>query len=111
MEIRWDVFLIIVGAAIVTFIPRVVPLMVLSRIELPEWGMRWLNYVPISVMAALISQEILVHDGEFSSLTDNIQLVAAIPTFLIAIKTRSLLVTVLSGVIFFMFLRWVFTLV
>ncbi|PJN91630.1 AzlD domain-containing protein [Bacillus sp. mrc49] len=107
MEIRWGVFLIIAGAAIVTFIPRVVPLMVLSRIELPEWGMRWLNYVPISVMAALISQEVLVHDGKFSSITDNVQLLAAIPTFLIAIKTRSLLVTVLSGVTFFMLFRWV----
>ncbi|WP_285767087.1 AzlD domain-containing protein [Peribacillus sp. SI8-4] len=107
MEMRWEVVLIILGAAIVTFIPRVVPLMVLSRVELPEWGMRWLNYVPISVMAALIGQEILVHDGKLTSITDNVQLLAAIPTFFIAIKTRSLLITVLSGVIFFMILRWI----
>ncbi|MCK1995032.1 AzlD domain-containing protein [Peribacillus muralis] len=106
MDISLGVFLVIVGAAIVTFIPRVLPLMILSRIELPEWGLRWLNYVPISVMAALIGQEILIHDGKFPSITDNVHLLAAIPTFLIAIKTRSLLATVLSGVILFMFLRW-----
>ncbi|TKI83496.1 AzlD domain-containing protein, partial [Bacillus mycoides] len=29
MEVRWEVLLIILGTAIVTFIPRVVPLMVL----------------------------------------------------------------------------------
>ncbi|MGE7762507.1 AzlD domain-containing protein [Peribacillus sp. NPDC097895] len=106
MEVRLDVFLIILGAAIVTFIPRVVPLMVLSRFELPEWGMRWLNYVPISVIAALIGQEILMHDGKISSFTNNVELLAAIPTFFIAIKTRSLLATVIAGVIFFMGLRW-----
>lgn len=99
MEVRWDVLLIILGAALVTFIPRVVPLMILSRFELPEWGKRWLNYVPISVMAALIGQEILMNDGKISSLTNNVELVAAIPTFWIAIKTRSLLGTVLAGII------------
>lgn len=67
MEVRWEVFLIILGSAFVTFIPRVVPLMILSRFELPEWGMRWLNYVPISVIAALIGQEIFIHDGRISS--------------------------------------------
>ncbi|MFC8689517.1 AzlD domain-containing protein [Brevibacillus porteri] len=108
MEIRWDVFLIILGAAFVTFIPRVVPLMVLSRFELPEWGMRWLNYVPISVIAALIGQEIFMHDGKISSFTNNIELLAAIPTFLIAIKTRSLLGTVLGGITSVIVLRFLF---
>lgn len=105
MEVRWDVLLIILGAALVTFIPRVAPLMILSRFELPEWGMRWLNYVPISVMAALIGQEILMNDGKISSLFNNVELFAAIPTFWIAIKTRSLLGTVLAGVISVMILR------
>lgn len=105
MEVRWDVLLIILGSALVTFIPRVAPLMILSRFELPEWGMRWLNYVPISVMAALIGQEILMNDGKISSLFNNVELYAAIPTFWIAIKTRSLLGTVLAGIISVMILR------
>lgn len=108
MEVRWDVFLIILGAALVTFIPRVAPLMILSRFELPEWGMRWLNYVPISVMAALIGQEILMNDGKITSLFNNVELLAAIPTFLIAIKTRSLLGTVLGGIASVMILRMIF---
>jgi branched-subunit amino acid transport protein len=106
MEVRWGVFLIILGSAYVTFIPRVVPLMVLSRFELPAWAMRWLNYVPISVIAALIGQEIFIHDGKIISLTSNIQFFAAIPTFFIAIKTRSLLGTVLGGIISIIVLRF-----
>lgn len=77
------IFLIILGSAIVMFIPRVVPLMVLSRFELPEWGMRWLNYVPISVIAALIGQEIFIHDGKIAPLTNNIEFFAAIPLSLL----------------------------
>lgn len=82
--------------------------MILSRFQLPEWGMRWLNYVPISIMAALIGQEIFLNDEKFSSLANNVELFAAIPTFWIAIKTRSLLGTVLAGVISVMILRMFF---
>ncbi|MGQ3545638.1 AzlD domain-containing protein [Bacillus cereus] len=108
MEVRWGVFLIILWSAIVTFIPRVVPLMVLSRFELPVGAIRWLNYVPISVIAALIGQEIFIHDGKITSLTSNIEFFAAIPTFFIAIKTRSLLGTVLGGIISIIVLRFLF---
>ncbi|MGG1664548.1 AzlD domain-containing protein [Brevibacillus sp. NRS-1366] len=106
MEVRWDIFLIILGSALVTFLPRVLPLMVLSRMELPDWGIRWLNYVPISVMAALVGQELLLHDGQLAPLFTNLELMAAIPTFLVAIMTRSLLGTVVAGMISIMILRY-----
>jgi len=105
MEVRWDVFLIIFGSALVTFLPRVLPLMVLSRMELPEWAIRWLNYVPISVMAALVGQELFVQDGRFS-LLNNVELLAAIPTVLVAMRTKSLLGTVVMGMVSIMALRF-----
>lgn len=98
----------IVGTALVTFIPRILPLMVLSRFQLPEWATRWLSYVPISVMAALVAQEIFKNGEKVSLSINNVELLAAIPTFFIAIKTRSLLVTVLAGIIVVMVLRFLF---
>lgn len=106
MEVRWEVLLIILGAALVTFLPRVLPLMVLSRMTLPEWGIRWLGHVPIAVMAALVGQEVLLHDGKWASLSTNVELLAAILTFLVALKTRSLLGTVVSGIVAIMVLRY-----
>lgn len=97
--------MIIFGSALVTFLPRVLPLMVLSRVELPEWAIRWLNYVPISVMAALVGQELFVQGGRFF-LLNNVELLAAIPTVLVAMKTRSLLGTVVTGMISIMALRF-----
>ena len=99
--------MIIIGSALVTFLPRVLPLMVLSRTELPEWGIRWLNYVPISVMAALVGQELFVQDRQFS-LINNVELLAAIPTVLVAMKTKSLLGTVVVGMVSIMALRFFF---
>ncbi|MDQ0194367.1 branched-subunit amino acid transport protein [Paenibacillus wynnii] len=101
-----DIFLIIIGAALVTFIPRVLPLMLLSRINLPEWGMRWLNYVPIAVMAALVAQALFIQDDQFSLSSNNLELIAALPTFWVAVKTRSLLGTVVVGMISLMVLRF-----
>jgi len=105
---RTDIILIIIGAAFVTFIPRVLPLMLLSRVNLPEWGMRWLNYVPIAVMAALVAQELFIQDGHFSLSGNRLELLAALPTFFVAVKTRSLLGTVVVGMISLMALRFFF---
>ncbi|WP_160725395.1 AzlD domain-containing protein [Bacillus sp. USDA818B3_A] len=108
MEVRWSIFLIILGSALVTFIPRVLPIAILSRVELPDWAMRWLNYVPIAVMAALVGQELITPNGKLEPLQNNLELIAALPTFIIAIVTRSLLGTVLAGIVSIMVLRFVF---
>lgn len=108
MEVRLGIFLIILGTALVTFIPRVLPLMVLTRFELPEWATRWLSFVPISVMAALVGQELFINDGEMSFTGNSLEIIAAIPTFLIAIRTKSLLATVVAGILTLMALRFIF---
>lgn len=108
MEVSRTVLLIVIGGAIVTFLPRVVPLVVLSRMKLPESILRWLHYVPIAILAALVGQELFVHDDEVS-MKLNPELLATIPTALVAIKTRSLFWTVIVGVIAFVLLRFLFT--
>ena len=81
MEVRWSIFIIILGSALVTFIPRVLPIAILSRVELPEWAMRWLSYVPIAVMAALVGQELLMPNGKLEPLHKNLELIAALAYF------------------------------
>lgn len=108
MEISSYVLLIIIGSAVVTFIPRVLPLALLSRIQIPDWGINWLKHVPIAVMAALLAQELFISDNQFSITDHLLELGAAIPTFIIAILTRSLLGTVLIGLASLMLLRFFF---
>ncbi|MFJ7679613.1 AzlD domain-containing protein [Peribacillus sp. NPDC097264] len=105
MEINAYIFYVILGAAIVTVIPRVLPLVLLSKMHIPEWGINWLKHVPVAVMAALLAQELLLVDQSFSLRENLLSLAAALPTFAIAIFTRSLLITVLGGVLSLMALR------
>ncbi|MGO4529868.1 AzlD domain-containing protein [Paenibacillus sp. 2TAF8] len=106
MEVRWDVFWIIMGSALLTFIPRVLPLMLFSKIQIPVWLMRWLEYVPVAVMASLIGQELFMSGSRLVPITENAALWAALPTVAVAIWTRSLLGTVLVGIVSMMILRY-----
>jgi branched-subunit amino acid transport protein len=106
MEVRWDVFWIIMGSALLTFIPRVLPLMLFSKIQIPLWLLRWLEYVPVAVMAALIGQELFMSDNQLVPITQNAALWASLPTIAVAIWTRSLLGTVLVGIVAMMILRY-----
>lgn len=108
MEINPYILLIIIGCAIVTFIPRVLPLMLLSRIELPKWMINWLKHIPVAVMAALLAQELLMSNDEFSLIENKLELFACIPAFLTAFLTRSLLGTVIVGLLSMMLLRYFF---
>ena len=105
MEVSWTILIIIIGCALVTFVPRVLPLMILSQLELPTWLIRWLKNVPVAVMAALLAQELLLSNNQFSIMDNGLKILAAIPAFIIAILTKSLLGTVMAGVIIMMILR------
>ncbi|MET1179099.1 AzlD domain-containing protein [Peribacillus simplex] len=108
MEISGYILAVIVGISIVTFIPRVVPLVLLSKVEIPKWGFDWLKHVPVAVMAALLAQELLLSEQVFSIKDNALNLAAALPAFLVAIFTRSLLGTVMIGVLSLMILRFFF---
>ena len=94
--------LLICSMALVTYIPRVLPLWLLSSRTLHPALMRWLEMIPPAVLAALLAPALLLqkdaagHDALFFSL-DNIFLLATLPTFLIACKARSFFWTVAAG--------------
>ncbi|HEK9102504.1 AzlD domain-containing protein [Bacillus pfraonensis] len=100
MEVRLDVLLLLIGAGVVTLIPRLLPLIVFSKIQIPDWGLKWLSYIPIAILAALLAEVLFMNKAMQWD-----YLLAAIPTFFVAIYTRSLLGTVLTGVIVIILLR------
>ncbi|TJY41119.1 AzlD domain-containing protein [Cohnella pontilimi] len=105
MEVSRSIFILIVCCSLVTLLPRVLPLMVLSRFSLPDWALRWLSHIPIAVMAALVGQELLQVKDSYR-LADHMDLLAGILTFFVAAKTKSLLWTVIFGVMCTLVLRW-----
>lgn len=98
MEISNGFLWLLVGVSLVTIIPRVLPMMLVSRFGMPDWLDRFLRYVPIAVMTALLAQAVLTQGEAFIPLAENRNLLALVPTLLAAIWTRSLLITVVTGI-------------
>lgn len=91
----------VIGMGLVSFLPRWIPLFFLSRKELPRWVEEWLDLIPVSILAALLVPY-LITSGEPKALDfTKPELVVAIPTFLIAWKTRSLSMTLVFGMLLF----------
>lgn len=93
------VLLIIAGMAVVTYLPRVLPIWALSSRELPPVAVRWLGYVPTAILSALLAPALLVQDGAVALNTGNLSLLAAVPTFLVAWRTSSFFGTVAVGMV------------
>ncbi|MBN2568978.1 MAG: AzlD domain-containing protein [Deltaproteobacteria bacterium] len=87
---------------IVTYIPRLIPIIFLSRRELPQLLVEWLDYIPAAILSALIFPAILTSGEPRIFDVTRPDLLIAIPTFVVAFKTKSLAATVIFG----MFLYW-----
>lgn len=105
--VRPAILLLFLGMALVTYLPRMAPLVVLSRFQLPPVLLRWLSFVPVSVLAALLAKELLIEEGRLSVSMAHPHLLAAIPAFVVAARTRSLMGTVLAGIATMAIIRFV----
>ncbi len=93
--------LLILALAAGTLAIRLLPLAALSRVRLPGWAEEWLRLVPGAVLAASLAQSVLVRDGQLAITWRNPYLLAALPAFLVAWRTRNVLLTMLSGMVGF----------
>lgn len=99
----------ILGCALVTLLPRVLPMMYLSTESLPGVVLRWLSFVPVAVMAALLGPDVLVRDGAFALSFHNIYLAVALPALLVSWWTKSFFGTIafgMGGVALLRFVGW-----
>ena len=55
--------LIFLGMMLVTYVPRLLPLLALSQVRLPDRIMSWLSYLPAAILSALIFPGALVRNG------------------------------------------------
>lgn len=102
-----ELLLCILGCSLVTCLTRVLPMMYLRVERLPRAALRWLSFVPVAVMAALLGPDVLVRDGALMLSIHNIYLVAAIPALLVSVRTGSFFGTIACGMGGVALLRWV----
>lgn len=107
MSLNVSILLIILGSAIVTFIPRVIPFIVIRKIGLPKLVIKWLSFIPICIFTALIVDSFIIQDESLLSIDWSV-LAAIIPTLIVAIWTKSLSVTVIVGIVCMATIRFLF---
>ena len=91
------IFFIILGMLVVTYIPRLLPVWLLSSRSLPPLVIAWLKFVPVAILAAMLCPALLVKEGQIDVGFDNFMFWAVFPTMFVAWKTRSFLGAVLTG--------------
>ncbi len=93
---RLEMFLLFAGMTAVTFLPRFLPMALVSRIVIPDRARIFLEYVPVAVLSALIFPAIFAVDGGGVGL-DTRLLVAALVVFVFAWKFKNLFGSVVLG--------------
>ena len=107
MTISVPMLLLLLGCALVTWLPRILPFLFVKSVELPDIVLRWLKYIPICILSALVFEGLFEEKGTFVAV-DGYHFFAAIPTLLVAVWTKSLSKTVVVGVASMALLRLFF---
>lgn len=93
-------YLILFAAmAVVTYAPRALPLFALSGRKLPPRLLHFFEGFPVAVLAAFVAPLVLAPEGHLELSVHNLELVVAVPTTLVALRTRSLIAAVVVGAV------------
>lgn len=102
--ILWAILL----SSLVTWIPRILPFILVKYRGLPLVVERFLKFLPVSIIFALILSS--VTEGKIGGLPSFkwLDLLAVFPTTYIAFRYRNLVLTVVFGVVLVALLRLIF---
>jgi branched-subunit amino acid transport protein len=96
------IFLMALGNALT----RMIPVRLLSTRKLSPLFVTWLKYIPVPVLSAMLTSDLLIHDGKIDVSVSNVFLVVALPSFMVAQWTKNLFKTVLFGMALLALVRW-----
>lgn len=101
---NWWLFMVVLFCA--TYLMRA-PFIVLSgRYELPELIRRGLRYVPAAALTAVFVPPLAMPAGAVDLSPDNLRLIAGTIAFVVAWKTRSVLLPIGAGWLALVILQW-----
>lgn len=92
-------WLLILGLALTSFIPRASFIVLLARWPVPAPVQRALRYVPAAVFSAILVPELVLSAGAVHVGLDNPRLLAGVLAGAIAWRTRNTLITIVTGML------------
>ncbi len=88
-----NLFLLILAMALVTYIPRMLPMVLLKDIQLPTLLNRFLKFIPYAALGALIFPGIISSTGNISS-----AIAGGVVAIALALYNVNLMLIVLGGI-------------
>ena len=107
MTISGYALVVIVLSAVVTWLPRIAPFILTKYKSLPDVVIRFLNYLPVSIIYALTLSSILDEKVGQLSHIKWLELLAVLPTLWVSIRYKNILLSVIVGVIAMAILRFI----
>lgn len=101
-------WMLIAGMALLTFIPRYIPFGLAGKVTISPLLSRALSFVPIAVLTVIIVQSAFIRDGKVVFGFENHYLIASMVSFIVALVSRQLYLTIALGLIVFFILKWFF---
>jgi branched-subunit amino acid transport protein len=92
-----NIWLVMLIAGLLTFAARLSFILLLDRIQVPEWFRRGLRFVPVAVLSAIILPELTSPNGSLFISWRNPQLLAGAVAILVAWRTRNVILTIVAG--------------
>lgn len=106
--IKTSILLIILAAALVTWVPRVLPFVLTQNKSLPPRMVKFLSFLPITIILALTLSSIMDEEVGFLPSLLPVESLALLPTFLVVLRTKNILLAVVVGVLTTAALRLIF---
>ncbi|WP_192988091.1 AzlD domain-containing protein [Carnobacterium mobile] len=99
-KVTQNLWLLIIGMAIVTYLPRMLPMLVLSKRTIPEKLAKWMSFIPVSIFAALIFSDVFFWEGRLNpNPLINVKLLPSLVVFIFVYYTKNLFWSMVFGVL------------
>jgi branched-subunit amino acid transport protein len=98
--------LLITTMAVVTFVPRLLPFALASRLRLPKSMQQALSYVPIAILSVIIAQSVFYRNSVLALHIDNLFLWSSLVAFITSLIQKRLFVTILMGLFSYSILKF-----
>ncbi|MDT8897790.1 AzlD domain-containing protein [Thermanaerothrix sp. 4228-RoL] len=99
----WAIIFILGG---LTYLIRLAFIVLWGRLRLPGWVQRALYFVPVAVLSAIITPELVTYDQHLALSFSNPRLLAGAIAVGVAYRTRNVFLTILVGMVAYWLLRW-----
>ncbi|MCT4780478.1 MULTISPECIES: AzlD domain-containing protein [Exiguobacterium] len=106
MDIHLELLILFAACGLVTLIPRILPFLLMHGLTLPRLLTEWLSFIPICLLSALFFQNLLLAQSDDYPTLSSLHLAASVPTVLVALTSKSLSFTVITGVMSMALIRF-----